>query len=235
MDLQFACIGLWWEYGTSKHYSFLEDFILLSKSPSKLGNGDDLHLENENIALFPQEISYMMLLGGLVGCAKSGSWAGSRVVQLRSLVDASAAEDSNYGNNWRPNAISTQRTISDGIEGKIRSVQLQKITDVQESVLLVFVKEWESIDTIHNIDESIFLMLDAWWKPEILPANFVTMCGDHFCRVWNCKNFRHSHFPSNIIHKVHHMWTMSKDEICEIENISVVKGHIFIDFFRDWN
>ena len=60
------------------------------------------------------------------------------------------------------------------------------------------------------------LMLDAWWKPEILPTNFVTMCGDHFCRVWNCKNFRHSHFPSNIIHKVHHMWTMSKDEICEI-------------------
>ena len=27
------------------------------------------------------------------------------------------------------------------------------------------------------------------------------------------------------------MWTMSKDEICEIENISVGKGHIFIDFF----
>lgn len=96
------------------------------KAHLKLGKGDDLHLENENIALFPQETSYMMLLGGLVRCAKSGSWAGSRVVQLRSLVDASAAEDSNYGNNWRPNAISTQRTISDGIEGKIRSDQLQK-------------------------------------------------------------------------------------------------------------
>ena len=176
-----------------------------------------------------------MLLGGLVRCAKSRSWAGSRVVQLRSLVDASAAEDSNYGNNWRPNAISTQRTISDGIEGKIRSDQLQKITDLQKSLLFVFVKEWESIDTIQNIDKSIFLMLDAWWKPEILPTNFVTMCGDHFCRVWNCKNFRHSHFPSNIIHKVHHMWTMSKDEICEIENISVGKGHISMDFFRDWN
>ena len=181
--------------------------------------------------LFPQETSYMMLLGGLVRCAKSRSWAGSRVVQLRSLVDASAAEDSNYGNNWRPNAISTQRTISDGIEGKIRSDQLQKITDLQKSLLFVFVKEWESIDTIQIIDKSIFLMLDAWWKPEILPTNFVTMCGDHFCRVWNCKNFRHSHFPSNIIHKVHHMWTMSKDEICEIENISVGKGHISIDFF----
>ena len=75
-------------------------------------------------------------------CAKSGSWAGSRVVQLRSLVDASAAEDSNYGTNWRPNAISTQRTIADGIEGKIRSDQLQKITDVEKSLLLlVFVKE----------------------------------------------------------------------------------------------
>ena len=101
-----------------------------------------------------------MLLGGLVRGAKSGSWAGSRVVQLRSLVDASAAEDSNYGTNWRPNAISTQRTISDGIEGKIRSDQLQKITDVQKSLLLVFVKEWESIDTIQIIDKSIFLMLD---------------------------------------------------------------------------
>ena len=113
-----------------------------SKAHLKLGNGDDLHLENENIALFPQETSYMMLLGGLVRCAKSGSWAGSRVVQLRSLVDTSAAEDSNYGTNWRPNAISTQRTISDGIEGKIRSDQLQKITDVQKSLLLlVFVKE----------------------------------------------------------------------------------------------
>ena len=113
-----------------------------SKAHLKLGNGDDLHLENENIALFPPETSYMMLLGGLVRCAKSGSWAGSRVVQLRSLVDASAAEDSNYGTNWRPNAISTQRTISDGIEGKIRSDQLQKIADVQKSVLLlVFVRE----------------------------------------------------------------------------------------------
>ena len=111
------------------------------KVHSKLRNGGDLHLENENILLFPQETSYMMLLGGMVKCAKSGSWAGSRVVQLRSLVDASAAEDSNYGNNWRPNAISTQRTISDGIEGKIRSDQLQKITDLQKSLLFVFVKE----------------------------------------------------------------------------------------------
>ena len=108
------------------------------KAHLKLRNGDDLHLESENIALFPQETSYMMLLGGMVKCAKSGSWAGSRVVQLRSLVDASAA---NYGTNWRPNAISTQRTISDGIEGKIRSDQLQKITDLQKSLLFVFVKE----------------------------------------------------------------------------------------------
>ena len=133
MDLRFVCIRIGWEYGTSKHCSFF-----CPKAHLKLRNGDDLHLESENIALFPQETSYMMLLGGMVKCAKSGSWAGSRVVQLRSLVDASAA---NYGTNWRPNAISTQRTISDGIEGKIRSDQLQKITDLQKSLLFVFVKE----------------------------------------------------------------------------------------------
>ena len=127
--------------GQANITAFWKISFFCPKAHLNLGNGDDLHLENENIVLFPQETSYMMLLGGLVRGAKSGSWAGSRVVQLRSLVDASAAEDSNYGNNWRPNAISTQRTISDRMEGKIRSDQLQKITDVQKSLLLVFVKE----------------------------------------------------------------------------------------------
>ena len=130
----------------------------------------------------------------------------------------------------QPNAISTQGTNSDRKENNFahKWVICQYILKEEKKELNNQSSENMQFKTLHALSVNFRNQLE---KLKLIPLEKLfchNVWGIEFCPVWNCKNFRHPHFPSNIIHKVHHMWTMSKDKICEILKCSIFIYPIYI-------